>query len=987
MKFKLFYTFLLSWICIFMSAQQLTITGTVTDSKDGSPMPGVNVTIENTLQGTVTNIDGKFSIKSNSPEASLIFSFIGYTTKKVSIANQVEINVTLDEDVMSLDEVVVTGYGTSKKKDLTGSVATLKAEDLNKAAVTAEQMMQGRISGVRIVANNGEPGAGSQIKIRGASTIRSGQQPLYVVDGIPLDSKTTSPDGVTSAPATSPLTFLNPNDIESIDILKDASAAAIYGSRGANGVILITTKKGKEGTSEVNYSTTLSTSSLPKKLEVLSAEEFVAFRKDSLKTSDYNYGSATDWQDEIFRTAYSQDHNLALSGGTPKTAYRASFNYTDQQGIIKNSDMQRYSGRLNLTQKTFNDRLTLDANLTGSMVVENRVPVGAQGFEGDLLLNAMQANPTWPARDSLGNPFQSGSIAERSPSAILEYTNDKTRTTNLLGNISGNLEITSGLYYKINLGLDYANANRFINQSQKLDFIKGRLGDGQINNKELYNYLIEHTLNFNKTFGMHGINLLAGYSYQEFQEFRSKMQGGGYATDGILYTNTIGSGLASYTNISSGTDNYKMQSFFGRVNYNLMEKYLLTATLRADGSSKFGKNEKYGYFPSFALGWRVSEEEFIKNLEIFSNLKFRAGWGLIGNSEIGTKNSQYLYRPEASYIAIVGNKPVIGYSIARTPNYDITWESTSSSNIGLDFGFFRGRLSGTFDLFEKTTKDLLLEIPSPPGSPTASISTNVDECKIINKGLELSLTGVIFASKDFSWEVNGNMTLLDNVVKNLPVEKFETASAAGRGLTGAYAQIITNDQPMNVFYGLRIDSVDSRGRVYYLKGANKKDSLTYLGNPQANFTWSLTNNFKFHAFDFSFFIEGVHGNKIFNNTALILDKTNLKTAQNAVKYYTQDNIGVNSYTPKVSNRYIEDGSYVRLSNITLGYTHSFLPTYWVKKARIFVSGSNLFLLTDYKGYDPDVNSSRDMNGISSFGIDITNYPKARTYLIGMNFTF
>jgi len=983
------------WTAICLSAQDIMVTGKVTDAADGNPIPGANVIVEGTTTGTVTNAEGIYSIKTR-PGSTLVFSFVGYTTQKAKVDESGQINVSLEADVMNLEEVVVTGYGTSKKKDLTGAVASIKGDQLTKAgASTPEQLLQGRIAGVQIVSNNGEPGAGTQIKVRGASTIRANAQPLYVIDGIPLDMQSTSPDGIAGAalggaPATSPLTAINPTDIESIDILKDASAAAIYGSRAANGVIIITTKKGKEGTSEITYASSVSTSHLPKKLPVATATEWVAFRKDSLGVTEYNYGANTNWQDQIFRNALSYDHNLSLVGGTSKTNYRASLNYTSQEGIIKKSDLQRYNGRLNVMQKGLNDFLVIEANINASQIIENRVPVGATGFEGDLLLNALQANPTWPVYDSLGKPFQGTKNAaftsqERNPIAMLEYTSDLTRTTNILAGVSGMLDFKNGLSYKLSFGTNYANANRFINQSQKLSYMVSTSGSGQINNKELYNYIVEQTLNYSKTFANQSVGAMLGYSYQEYTVRGSNMRGGGYATDGILYTNKIDAGLNTYTTISSYFDNYKFQSYFGRINYNLMERYLLTATVRVDGSSKFGKNKQYGTFPSVALAWRMSEEEFLKNISVLSNLKLRLGWGQTGNSEIGTKNSQYLYTPDNGSKAIIGGATIIGLKIARTPNADITWETTTSTNVGLDYGFFKGRISGSVDYFNKVTTDLLLEVPAPPGSPTSTVVKNIDSCKIVNSGLELSLTAIPVTG-EFSWEVTGNLTFMNNVVKNLPVQMYKTGAATGQGLTDAYAQIITSDQPMHVFYGYKVDSISSTGKVFYKKGTNKRDTLMYLGSPYPDFLWSITNTFKYKGFDLSIFVEGVYGNKIFNNTALLLDKTNLRQAKNALKYFIDDRVKTTTYTPVISDRYIEDGSYVRLSSVTLGYTFK-LKNQWIKSLRMYASGSNLLLITNYKGYDPDVYVNKGLNSVSSFGIDITSYPKARTYMVGLNVTF
>lgn len=971
-------------------SQGIELRGTVTDT-DGGPLPGVSIMVKGTTTGTITDIDGNYYLTVE-PNSTLIFSFIGFITQEIEVGEQTNIDVVMAEDIMELEEIVVTGYGFSKKSDLTGSLSSLGEEDFNQAgASTPEQLIQGRVAGVSIVSNNGEPGAGSQIKIRGASTVRAGLQPLYVVDGIPLDLQSTSPDGIEGsslggAQATNPLNFINPNDIEKIDILKDASAAAIYGSRAANGVIIITTKKGKEGTSQVEYSASVSLSQLPKQLRVLTADEWVSYREDSLETTDYNYGDDTNWQDEIFRNSISHQHSLALSGGSKSTTYRASFGYANSEGIIKKSNEERFTGRLSLTQKALNDRLTVEANLSGSHVINNRPPVGGTGYEGDLLLSALQTNPTWPVYDTNGNLFQTGVAGERNPVAMLEYTDDLTRTSRILGGVSATIEIVTGLRFKTNLGLDYTNANRFINQSQKLSYQVADGGRGDINNKELYNYLIENTLSYDKTIGASKFVLLAGYSYQNFNLRGGKTSGGGFATDEIFYTNKIQSGDPSYWDISSWADTYKMQSFFGRVNYNYAEKYLLTATVRADGSSKFGENKKYGVFPSFAFAWRISQEPFISNIDVLSNLKLRVGWGLTGNSEIGTKNSRFLYSPDNSSRALVGGEQIIGLKVNRTPNPDITWESTTSTNIGLDFGLFSGKLSGSIDAYYKSTKDLILEVPSKALSPTATVVINIDSCKIINKGLEFTLNGVAMTRENFSWNITAVTTYHSNIVKDLPVDQYKTGEAQGQGVTGDYVQIITSDQPINVFYAYVIDSISPAGLVVYKTDTAGIVARQYVGQPQPKFTWSLTNTFTFGNFDLSIFIEGLHGHKIFNNTALLLDKRNITQARNALKDFVDDEINPTRYTPRVSDRYIENASSVRISNLTLGYNIP-MDNAWVKRMRLYASVSNLFVFTKYSGYDPDVSSVKNLNNINSFGIDNTNYPKARTFMLGLNVAF
>ncbi len=900
---------------------------------------------------------------------------------------------------MKLDEVVVVGYGVSKKSDLTGAVSSIKEENFNKiSAATPEQLIQGRIPGVQITQNNGEPGAAAQIRIRGASTIRSGQQPLYVIDGVPLDMSSSSPGGVSAnglggAPATNPLNFLNSNDIEAIDVLKDASATAIYGARGANGVILITTKKGKEGKSSLEYSTYLSIAKLRKKLDVLSADEWLSVRINKLNYAEGNenhYGHKTDWQDQIFRTAVSHSHNFALSGATDKNSYRVSFNYLDQEGIIKKSSLDKYVGRINITQKAIKDYLFIDVNLTASQTKENRVPVGTTGFEGDLILNALKTNPTWPVYDETGAPFQTISSEERNPVAMLQYTNDVTRTTRILGGSSATLKFLKNFSYKLNLSIDYTNAIRKISQSQLLSYLRSENGRGQINTNEFKNLVVEHLLLYDYKVDKLTLNFMAGYSYQKIERSGYNQQAGYFTTDKIAYVYQMQEGDPAFRQLFSWANTpEELQSFFGRINFNLQEKYLLTTTFRRDGSSKFGSDSKYGNFPSVAFAWRLSQEPFISNLNIFSNLKLRLGWGKTGNSEIGSDNSVFLLRPDPGSTALINNIPITGFRIDKTPQPNLHWETTTSTNFGLDIGVLNGRLSATVDFFSKKTTDLLIEQPTMPLSPTATFISNLDKGYVINNGFELSLEALVVKSNKFSWNVSINYTSIKNRAEDIldnNTSIIPTGSIQGQGLTGAYAQAYANGKPMASFYMNHVDSIGRNGRIYYTPKARAGDTLLFMGSALPKSTWGLSNSFQYGNFELSFFIDAVIGNKIFNNTALLLDKSNLRQSKNALREYVNDKANFTNST-RVSDRYLEDGSYLRLSSATLGYTFKIKRFDWFQMARLYISGSNLFVLTNYSGYDPDVSSSVDMNGVRALGIDITNYPKARTIMFGLNITF
>lgn len=1000
MELRRLLTLFIGCICYTLSAQQVTVTGSVTDGKDGSPLPGVSVAIENTSKGTTTDINGNYSIEVENGEA-LIFSFIGYASQKVIVTDQSVIDIKLLEDIMQLDEIVVTGYGVTKKSDVTGAVTSLKAEDFNQGMVTTpEELMQGRISGVQITSNSGEPGSGVMVQIRGANSIRSNTMPLYVIDGVPLDIQNTSPDGAnaaginSSASATNPLNFLNANDIESIDVLKDASASAIYGARAANGVIIVTTKRGKEGKSDISYSGYTSVSTLPKQIDVLSAEDWVNFRKvlfprpqDSTRIE--NFGSNTNWQDEIFRTAYAQSHNLSLTGGTSQTQYRASFGFLDQEGIVDGSEMDRYTGRLNLSQKAINDKLNIEVNLTASQLNNSRSPIGGRtGFEGDLLLNAIMANPTMPVYTESGSYFQPV-VTKRNPRAMIDLMKDNTKENRILGNVSASLEPIKGLVIKTNIGLDNMVAVRRINRSQRLNFLAVDGGTGDINNRELSSWLAEHTIQYSRTFAdVHSISVLGGFSYQNFLIRGYNIHTIGYTSDEIEYTYSLETSDLTQVSPSAYGERNELQSFFGRINYNLMEKYLVTVTMRRDGSSKFGINNKYGNFPSVALAWRLSQEQFIENLNVFSNLKLRIGWGITGNQEIGSKHSLFSIGTSDGSKAIMDGSTVIpGYVLLKTPNENIKWESTQQTNIGVDFGFFKGRLSGTIDLFSKNTVDMLLETTAKLPAPTARQIGNV-EGSIINKGIEVALTGYIVEKGDFKWNLGLNFTKINNTVEDLKVSQISTGQASGQGMTGVDVQVIKNGESINSFNGKKFLGFDQDGRsIFQDTDGIDGDDIMILGSPLPDYTFSVYNNFNYKNFDLNFFIQGVQGNLIYNNTANSIGTVaNIFAGNNTFPNIVTS--GENSRNrQEFSSRFLEDGSYIRLSNATIGYNINASKFNWINNLRIYVSGNNLFLITDYTGYDPDVNTDASRDNISSTGIDNTNYPKSRSFTLGLNVTF
>lgn len=968
-----------------------TTTGTVKD-ENGDPLIGVSVQVKGTGVGTITDVNGNFAVKASRGQ-KLVFSYLGYKHTEMSASNNM--NVLMESDSEQLNEVVVVGYGTMKKSDLTGSVAAIKSKDFNKGLVTSpSQLIQGRVSGVNIINNGGEPGGGVTIRVRGSNSIRSGQDPLYVVDGVPLetsdDQQPSGADisGIGSNATKNPLNFLNPDDIESIDVLKDASATAIYGARGANGVIMITTKKGTEGKAKVSYSVYGSISSLPKQYPMLSASQYRAFAKEKgVEIEDM--GANTNWQDEIFRTAFSHNHNLSISGGMKNGNYRASLGFQDQEGIVERTGMKKYTGRFYISQKMLNDRLNLEASITATRNNDQRVPLGESGgFEGDVLLSALKVNPTYPIYNEDGSYFQKSKDV-RNPLAMINLTNDKTETDRLLANVTGTLDIWKDLKYKMNIAFDEMKASRKVTQDAKLIYMTDK-GTVDINNVEAKSFLIENYLTYNFNLGTdHRFNILAGHSYQKFRNYRYGLSENGFDIDGINYTYDLAYGKNKQIEGSSNITVNELQSFFGRINYNLKDKYLATVNFRADGSTKFGDNNKYGFFPSAALAWRISEEAFVKKLDFFDNLKLRFSWGITGNQEIPNKISRILLGTSSDAGAILDGGSLVtpGITLQRTPNPDLKWERTEQLNIGVDFSIFRNRLNGTIDYFSKTTRDVLLEVYSIAPAPTTQVWRNVPDMKIVNKGWEIGLNGILIDNKDWHWSAAANFSKITNKVKDLPMSYLPTGKPSGPGIDGFTSQVVKSGYPIGTFWGYKFLGFDENGKSMYETDEEGKKVEMCIGNAQPDFTINFSTSVSYKNFDLSLFFNGVVGNDIYNNLANVMDNLSLfskgfNTTVHATKLAESfDNV------LDYSSRYIEDGSYLRLSSATLGYNIPLKANKWVNNVRLTLTGNNLFVLTGYSGYDPEVNAGRTTSGVPSLGIGWTTYPMARSLSLGVAVDF
>ncbi|MBL6449081.1 TonB-dependent receptor [Fulvivirga sp. 29W222] len=979
---------------------QRTVTGKVVDPSDGSALPGVNILEQGTSNGTVTDIEGNYSL-SVGENATLIFSFIGYKNKQVAVGSQSVINIDLEEDVTQLSEVVVIGYGTVKKSDATGAVAVVDEEQFNKGFQTSpEQLIQGRVSGVQVVSNSGEPGAATSIRIRGASSIRADNNPLIVLDGVPLDGRDISAGadvGAGRVSAKNPLNFINPNDIASINILKDASATAIYGSRGANGVVIITTKQGKQGKPELTYSASFSSSSIPenRKYDLLSASEFVS----EVPNTNLHFGADVDAFDEITRTAFTQDHNLSYGGTTENGgSYRISLGIQDQEGVIKSTGLEKYSGSVNIGQSVLDERVKLQGSLIASFVGDQGAALADNvGAEGDMLISALRWNPTRPFRDANGD-FIQPSDNERNPLAFLNYYDDETETTRIFGNISATINIIEGLDYKVNFGVDRSESERRVAVSRALNanFASGSGGIGNIENIKASTRLVEHTLNFTRDLNDDfNINALLGYSYQKFVRRGSSQRGVSFLDDNqSLYTSNLNfaSSFPANQNSSFKDPDDELQSYFGRVNVSMFDKFLLTATLRADGSSRFGENNKYGYFPSAAFAWRLGDEDFAP--ELFSDLKLRLGWGITGNQEFPSGSAQNQYKP-------LDDGSGIQQSIVGNP--DLVWEETTQYNFGLDFGFFDNRLTGSIDYYQKETKDLIFRLRVPQQGPDVFVWRNLDGVTVNNSGIDFNLDAIAVDKQDLSVDVGFNLSVFNNEIKNVsPIfpDGIITGEINGQGLSNQRAQLLYDGQELYAFYLPVFTGYDENGLSTFEDingdGENTASGIVgpgngdrkFVGSPNPDMTLGIRSSVNYKKFDASIYFNGAFGHQVFDNTSLALfSRAALNGGANVDKRVLSSEQGGGD-SPVPSTQFLEDADFLRLTNLTLGYTFGsgdIAP--WIQSLRLFVTGQNLFVLTGYEGFDPEVNVNKSIDDVPSFGIDYAAYPRARTFTMGLRVQF
>ncbi len=950
---------------------QQKISGVVR-STDNSPVDGATIIVKNSTRNTVSAADGSFSIAAK-PGDVLIVSSVGMVEKKVQVNEQSFIIISMTFNVASLEDVVVIGYGTAKKKDLTGAVSSVSAKDFNKGIFSSpDQLIQGKVSGVQIINNNGEPGGAITVKIRGNSALSGTGQPLYVVDGVPLDGRSLQAGN-------NPLNFLNPADIASIDILKDASATAIYGSRAAYGVVIINTKKGQTGSTKLDVAASAGVSSILKKIRVLNSAEYRDAIKYYAVDPSFDKGANVDAMNEILQTGLQQNYSIAGSGGNENGKYRFSIGFLNQEGIVINTGFIKYSADIATNLKLLKSKkLGLDFHLNSSQYTQDG-SAHSTGF-GGIIASALTWNPT----DSLKNADGSAKIVPGgsvNPLVLSKFLSDNLKVTTLLGSISPYYKFSDWLEYKLLVSINYSSGISRSSKNQALNVYPffPQTGEATIKHRELITEQITNTLDFNKEiFDDLHLNAVAGYEFMKFVNKGFALRGNGaqpagFGNYGLDYTNYVQFSDVNGRSISSYIDpSYELKSFFGRTIFNYKDKYLLTATFRADGSTKFGANNEYGYFPSFAFAWNVSKEKIFK-IDLINSLKIRAGWGKTGNQEFPPGSSQALY-------AFQDNGSIIQIN---SPNPDLKWQADRQYNIGIDFSIFNNRISGTMDYFSKTTTNLLF--PSPPIQPAPPASAvrwiNLDG-EIINKGLEILINGAIIRKEKFTWDLTVNATFLKNNVSGLPGPVYTG------NVSGAPVEIIQNGLPMGSFYTRRFLGLDkSTGPTAGFSIYEDNGTFYVVGDPNPKTLLGISSTFRYKKFSLIANLTGNFGQDIYNATLMnLLNVGGIKGRNIALSVY-RDPVREDLANPSqsLSSRYIEKGDYLKMSNLTISYAIGDMAKTF-KGTNVYITGQNLFLITKYSGFDPEVNIDGNINGIPSFGIDFARYPSSRSIILGISFS-
>ncbi|CAG5000013.1 TonB-dependent receptor P3 [Dyadobacter sp. CECT 9275] len=997
---------------IVTASSDITISGTVSDEKN-DPLPGVSVIVKGTQHGTITDPNGKFSLDVPDPASKIIFSFVGYLSQEITVGNQGNINIVLKLDTKALEEVVVVGYGTVRKSDLTGSVTKVGEANIKATPISSlDRAMQGRAAGVQVVTNSARPGGGSTIRIRGSGSVNAGNDPLYVIDGFPTGN----------------LNSINTDDIESIEVLKDASATAIYGSRGSNGVVLVTTKRGKAGKAVISYDGYYGNQSVRRTIPLLNARQFAELVNEAQtnnggkpyfdgstadKPAPTTLGAGTDWQKVVLRDAPIQSHQLSVSGGTDKSRYAISFGYFGQDGIILNSNFKRYTLRANL-DNDLSTRLKVGLTMQGAYTTGSNARTEVDGNAGGGVISAaLSYSPTFPVRNANGSYFKNqgtlNGLAVDNPLALANEFTNKTATIRLLANTFIDYKILNGLNFRTSFGADLitTKTNAYVTRLAIDGASVG--GKGSVGNTQDVNWLNENTLNYNRQLTpRHNISALLGYT----------IQGLGRETV-TAYANTFSDDFAQYNNLgagstlvspSTGASQWRLISYIARANYAYDDRFLATFTARRDGSSRFGPNNKFGFFPSGALAWKIANEKWVKDITAISDAKIRMSYGLTGNQDID--NYRYLANISSpSYV--IGGTLYTGSATAGIANPDLRWEKNAQFDAGVDISFFRNRIQLSADYYIKKTSDLLFSVGVPTSSGFSTTLKNIGSVR--NAGFEFSFNSINIDHGGFRWASEFNITFNRNKILTLDGrQEFRTGSDATIHNTSQNPILLRVGSPLGNFFGLVTDGIfQNQAEVDASSQKNAKPGdLRYkdlngdgnisdldrdiIGNSNPDFFGGLNNTFSFKGFDLNIFIQGSYGNEILNyGTFDLLNMTggNNQSAK-ALDRWTPANPG--NTIPRanaaggsrlLSSLHIEDGSYLRVKNISFGYN---LPKSWLSRvsvgsAKVYVALQNYLTFTKYSGLDPEVN--RYGSSSLSQGLDYGAYPAAKTILAGINLKF
>ncbi len=960
-------------------AQTSTVKGKVLDEL-GEAVIGANVVEKGTPNGTITDLDGNYSLTIANPQRAVLqFSFIGYNTTEEQVQGRTTIDLTLQPSVINLGEVVAIGYGTQTRRQITGSVSNVTAEDFNKGVSrNASDLLQGKVAGLVITSGSGDVTRDSQIRLRGTSTLQNEKGPYIVIDGVP--------GGEMSSVA--------PDDIESISVLKDASSAAIYGSRSAGGVILITTKRGSGSKTAVSYNGYVAVDVLANKPDLMTADDWRAYASYAGRDgSVYDaYNADTDWFGEVTRTGFSQNHNVSMSGGSSKSNYRASFNYMGREGVMRDNSSDRYNFRFQFSQRAINDRLKLSLTGVASMM-DN------QEAWRDVYIRAYSMLPVYPVYNADGSYFDkvNREFDQGNPVQAQDLNSNMIDYNNYYGHGEISFDILHNLTAKASL---YKGRN----MRKRTEYTDSRTyggfndnGSGRIQNWEDDRTLMEWTLDYNTTFGdNHKLTALGGYSWEENEESWVSARNRNFINNDLQADNLqSGQGLRT-GDVESSRKMYRMISLFARANYSYQERYMVTATVRRDGSSKFGENNKWGVFPSVSAAWGISQESFMQDVSWVNDLKLRAGYGLTGNQDgLDPYKTLELYGSDGTYYDNGAWKTA--YKINQNPNPDLKWETTAMLNVGVDFEIFNGKVGGTIEFYDKKTTDMLYNytVPTPP-YVHSTMQANVGDMS--NKGVELLLNVNWIRNREFSWTTSFNASHNKNEITKLSNDLYSTKRVYTgdpwiRGGSGTNSHVVEEGRPVGQFFMLECTGLDADGK-YIITDVNgdgkiSEDDRTYVGDAQPDLTYGINNTFNYKNWDFSFFLRGTVGNKVLNGPRMAYATSAYLLGTNALNdplvYDLKEN-------PRICSYYLENGSFMRLDNLSLGYTFDTKKVNWLDNARVYVTAQNLFVITAYKGLDPEVELARPGQGSSdaglSPGIEQREFlPKSKTFTVGVSLNF